>query len=160
MSIIVTLIAAGFALILVEIFLPGLIAGILGAVLLLIALVVAATRFGADGFLWTLAVEIALGSIFIALWMKYFPRSGLGRRFSLPEPEPQEASTAAVSHVSPGDTGITLTPLRPAGIARIHGHRVDVVAEGTHLDAGTEVTVVKAAGPAIFVRKLSNPQPE
>lgn len=159
MTLIAVLIAAGFALILVEIFLPGLIAGVLGVLVLLSALFLAGFRLGAEGVLWTLGIEIALGSLLFALWMKYFPRSRLGARFSLPAPEVQVSSTAAAAAITPGQTGTTLTPLRPSGIARIQGQRVDVIAEATHLEAGTEVTVVKVAGPAIVVRaKLPSPQ--
>lgn len=160
MTLIAVLIITGFALILVEIFLPGLIAGILGFFVLIAALVTAGVHYGTEGVLWTLAVEIALGSILFALWMKYFPGSTLGRRFSLPSPEHQEASTAQAAAIAPGQNGTTLTPLRPAGTARINGRRVDVIAEGTHLEAGVQVTVVKVAGPAIVVRQISQPQPE
>jgi len=154
MSLIAALIAAGFALLLVEIFLPGLIAGALGVLILLGALFLAGTRFGTEGVLWTLGVEIALGSLLFALWMKYFPGSRLGARFSLPEAEVQESSTAAAAAITPGQTGVTLTPLRPSGTARIEGRRVDVITEATHLEAGTQVTVVKVAGPAIVVRAI------
>jgi membrane-bound serine protease (ClpP class) len=158
MTLIITLVLAGFALILVEIFLPGLIAGTLGLFVLLGALIASGIHYGTEGVIWTLIAEVALGAVLFALWMKYFPKSSLGRRFSLPDPEPQHASSTPAT-VSVGQKGTTLTPLRPSGSARIEGRRVDVIAEGTHLDAGVEVTVVKVAGPAIVVRATSKPAP-
>jgi membrane-bound ClpP family serine protease len=44
-----------------------------------------------------------------------------------------------------GQTGRTLTPLRPAGRAMIEDRPIDVVAEGGFLDAGIDVVVVEAS---------------
>jgi membrane-bound serine protease (ClpP class) len=45
-----------------------------------------------------------------------------------------------------GRQGIALSDLRPAGVARIDGHRIDVVTDGEWLAAGDPVTVISDEG--------------
>ena len=45
-----------------------------------------------------------------------------------------------------GRQGVALSDLRPAGVARIDGHRIDVVTEGEWLAAGDPVTVITDEG--------------
>lgn len=55
-----------------------------------------------------------------------------------------------------GATGLTVTPLHPAGIAKINGSRFDVVTSGGYIEAGIEISVVEAAGNRIVVRRLNH----
>ena len=51
-----------------------------------------------------------------------------------------------------GCTGAAVTPLRPAGVARIGGRRFDVVTQGGFIEVGGAVEVIKADGNRILVR--------
>jgi len=51
-----------------------------------------------------------------------------------------------------GAVGFALTDLRPSGAAEIDGQRVDVVAEGGYLTAGTAIEVVIDEGYRRVVR--------
>jgi len=51
-----------------------------------------------------------------------------------------------------GQTGVALTALRPTGIAKIQGHRYDVMTMGSFIDPGTEIRVIEASGNRILVR--------
>ena len=51
-----------------------------------------------------------------------------------------------------GRTGVTLTDLRPAGMARVDDHRIDVVTEGEWLSAGDPVIVLSDEGYRRVVR--------
>ena len=55
--------------------------------------------------------------------------------------------------IAVGDTGIALTPLRPAGTARIGERRVDVVAEGEFVERDAGIIVIACEGARIVVRK-------
>jgi membrane-bound serine protease (ClpP class) len=55
-----------------------------------------------------------------------------------------------------GKTGISLTMLRPAGIAEIEGNRVDVVSEGGFVPVGQMIKVVKVEGSRIIVQTVDN----
>lgn len=53
-----------------------------------------------------------------------------------------------------GHTGIALSYLRPAGIAEIDGHRVDVVTEGEYIAAGDRIEVLRDDGYRRVVRRV------
>ncbi len=52
-----------------------------------------------------------------------------------------------------GQEGRTLTPLRPAGTARIDGNNVDVVADGEFIPENTQIMVQSVVGARVVVRK-------
>jgi membrane-bound serine protease (ClpP class) len=52
-----------------------------------------------------------------------------------------------------GHEGVALSDLRPAGVARIDGHRIDVVTEGEWLAAGDAVQVIADEGYRRVVRR-------
>jgi membrane-bound serine protease (ClpP class) len=60
-----------------------------------------------------------------------------------------DASLAGLLH----KTGVTLSPLRPAGFARIDGRKVDVVTRGEMLDANCPVKVVDTSGNRVVVTR-------
>ena len=151
MSLLLTLLIAGVALLLAEVFLPGMVAGVLGVVCLLGAAVVGFAEFGPKVGSLILMAELLAGTVLTILWMRYFPKTPLGKKYIL------DPSTAAHA---PTETekwkhreGVALTDLRPAGSARLDGEKIDVITSGDHLEAGTHVKVVRIDGPSIFVRR-------
>jgi membrane-bound ClpP family serine protease len=47
-----------------------------------------------------------------------------------------------------------LSPLRPAGFARIDGKKVDVQTRGELLDQGCEIEVIDTLGNRVVVRRV------
>ena len=161
---------AGFALILVEIFLiPGFgFAGIFGIALVLVSLVGAMVRFapgGESGWLvWTdlqwpifktgvALVGTGAGALLLG---RFLPRSRLFGRLALSSATSAAAGYTAAPDASAlvGQTGTALTALHPAGSARFAGERRDVVTGGEFLEAGTPVRIVEAHGNRLVVAKL------
>jgi membrane-bound serine protease (ClpP class) len=58
-----------------------------------------------------------------------------------------------------GKTGVTVSTLRPSGIARIAGQRLDVVTRGEMIDPGVEIRVVEVLGNRIVVRAVTKSPP-
>ena len=56
--------------------------------------------------------------------------------------------------MAPGQTGRTLTALRPAGVVEVAGERVDAVSEGSWIPAGVAVRVIRVEGRKVVVRPL------
>ncbi len=54
-----------------------------------------------------------------------------------------------------GKRGTVEAPLRPAGMARIEGRRVDVVSRGESIEAGTAIEVVEVRGNRVVVAPAS-----
>lgn len=152
MSLLLTLLIAGIALLLAEVFLPGMVAGVLGVVCLLGVAVVGFAEFGPKVGSLILMAELVAGTILTVLWMRYFPKTPFGKKYIL------DASTASHAPTQPeqwvGSVGVALTDLRPAGSARLAGEKVDVITTGEHLEAGTRVKVVRVDGPSVFVRPV------
>lgn len=61
-------------------------------------------------------------------------------------------SSASVRAELVGASGVAVTDLRPAGVARIGEERIDVVADSEWIEAGTPVRVIRAEGYRHVVR--------
>ena len=92
--------------------------------------------------------------IILTFGIKLFPRTPLGRKitargFSFEDGRAVDRRDEGLA----GARGIVEAQLRPAGIARIDGRRVDVVSRGESIDAGTEVVVVEVSGNRVIVAR-------
>ena len=142
----------GALLIFVELFIPGMVAGICGAIALLAAIVLSYANYGAEKGNAMLAVVLLASVVFFAWWMRAFFQSRLGRRWTLQETVPQDPNPQRFSGLE-NQLGRALTSLRPAGTALVDGRRIDVIAESGLIEAGEPVRVVRVEGPKVVVRK-------
>lgn len=152
MATILILAGIGFILVLTEMFLPGGVLGVLGALLLLAAIVVGYVQLGPLGGTITFCAVAVISIAGFGVWMSVFPKTAVGRRLILAQNLPSGDDLPATSPLV-GREGVAQTPLRPAGKAVIDGSRIDVVAESGFIDAGDAVSVVLAEGSRIVVRK-------
>lgn len=166
-------IALGFVLLGFEMFvIPGFgIAGIAGFICLAVGMVLAFQDFMIpdpelpwQGELLLENVIQVLGSLFTAFFLSIlFLRYGFPK-LSKVISGPYLSSTLTDSHadsmevigISPGDTGIAGTALRPSGKAGIGRRTVDVIADGEFIDKGTAIKVSEIKGNRIIVIKDSN----
>lgn len=151
MTWIVVLLIVGALLLLLETLLPGMVAGTIGALCLIAAVVLGYRDFGmatGNGLLAVVILGLALG---MYGWLKYFPESRIAKRF---------ISQSAVGDLGVdrpdllNRTGTTLTALRPSGIATIQNQRVDVVTEGGFIERGSAIKVVAIEGSRVVVRGI------
>lgn len=151
MTLILTLLILGALLLFLETLLPGMIAGILGFICLLAAVILGYRDHGYQtGSLILVGVLMGL-VIGTWCWLKFFPESRVARKFisrstvgELGVDKPQLLNA----------TGVTQTRLRPSGVAVINGQRVDVVTEGGLIERGATVKVVAVEGSRIVVREV------
>lgn len=150
MALIITLLVVGAILLFLEILLPGMIAGIIGFVCLMAAVILGYQDFGyqtGSAILGGVLVGLAIG---VWGWLKFFPESRLGKRFI------SQSATGELGVAKPellNGTGVALSQLRPSGTATINGQRVDVVTEGGLIERGTAIKVVAVEGARIVVRE-------
>src|SRR5689334_9719934 len=153
MGLVLTLLLVGAVLLILEIYLPGLVAGILGLLCLLGGVVAGYYEFGAERGTWLLmGVTVALVAGFGG-WLWLFPRSQVGRAF-ISHQVVGEIGTERPDLV--GQSGVAFTQLRPSGTALIQGHRVDVVTEGGLVEKGAALKVVAVEGMRVVVRPLGD----
>ncbi|MBU1694695.1 MAG: hypothetical protein KKC51_12120 [Verrucomicrobia bacterium] len=153
----ITLIVAGLFLIGVEIFVPGGIIGSIGALSLIAAMLVGFKAFGPSGGLLSAFVIILLAGVGIALWIKFFPRTAMGRHLTLSRDSRNFKAASPELKDLIGKEGIAHSALHPGGIATIEGHRVDVIAEGNWIEGGRRVRVLNVEGSRVVVREESEP---
>lgn len=152
MTVVLLLAAAGFVLLLTEMFLPGGVLGALGGLALLGAIILGYVEFGpvvGTVIFGAVSVIVLIG---FCVWMAAFPRTAVGRRLTLGRTL-SAGSKLPDTGALVGAEGIAITPLRPAGTARIGDRRVDVVAEGAFVATGEPIVVLLAAGARVVVRK-------
>ncbi len=150
----IALIILGVLLIMAEVYLiPGLnVVGILGALLMLAAVVLAFMEAGMMGGVIAMLSSIVLtGGSLWWLW-----QSGAWDRFvlssSLRTDARQLAREGEARSRYLGRQGVALTPLRPTGVAEIEGERIEVVTEGDFISAGSRIKVVAMDRRKYFVR--------
>jgi len=150
---ILALVAAGFTLVILEMFLPGIIIGVSGVICLITAVVLAFVHHGFSAGLWVATGVLAGGVLLTVLWMRNFTRLPFVKNIVLQD----EISGTSVSAESGGQSlvgleGEALTQLHPSGTVTIAGKRYDVVAESELIEQGSSIRVVQVEGSRIVVR--------
>lgn len=152
----------GLALIILEVFvIPGFgVAGILGLILMLVSVFYIFFQNTDDvntALLW-LSVSIILTSVLAIVATIFLPKSAPFQRFALSTvmSTDQGYHSAGSQDFQSfiGKTGVALTPLRPAGTARIDNKRLDVVTVGDFIAQNTRVKVLEVEGSKISVEAL------
>jgi membrane-bound serine protease (ClpP class) len=145
------LLVSGFCLVVLEMFLPGIVLGVLGFLCLLLGVVLSYINYGLVTGTWIFSGVLLAGLVIVLFWMKYFPKVGPGRKLLL---ETESAGTSGPERLDwAGQEGEALTDLRPAGTARILGNRADVVAESDLIERGSRIKVVAVEGTKVVVRR-------
>lgn len=151
MTLIITLLVVGAVLLFLETLLPGLVAGVIGFLCLVFAVIVGYQEFGlktGNLVLGAVVMGLALG---VFGWLKFFPESRFARRFI------SKSATGELGVANPSllhCSGVAITQLRPSGAAVFSGKRVDVVTEGGFIERGTPVVVMEVEGARVVVREV------
>jgi membrane-bound serine protease (ClpP class) len=153
LSLYVTLLLAGCILIGTEIFIPGGILGILGGVAWISAAVVGWRSFPEPWNLLSAFALLLVGILTFIIWIRYFPKSRIGKSLSLADSTAKYKAHSAYEGLEVGMTGEAISTLRPSGIARFNGRRVDVVADGEWIEAGESIQISSTDGGHVSVVK-------
>ncbi|MDF2536241.1 MAG: YqeZ [Bacillales bacterium] len=145
----------GISLIVLECFIPGAVAGIIGFFAIVLGFVMAVGN-----------AELAFIALFTALVLSgllfYIMRKVLKKEILFYDAFVLKSSATSekgyVSHINRTDLigvkGKSLTTLRPAGTAIINDERVDVVTLGDFIEQGKEIEVVQVEGVRIVVKEV------
>ncbi|WP_039074519.1 MULTISPECIES: NfeD family protein [Bacillus] len=151
----VLLFAGGVILILLEIFLPGGIIGLLGLGAIVASLFLAAGSFTVMAISLLIASAVSI-TAFILLTRVLGKRMKFFKKFVLNDSTNTESGYVSNQTRTDliGKVGITYTQLRPAGTVIIDDERLDVVSEGSFTEKDKKVKVVKVEGSRIIVREI------
>ncbi|MCB1275802.1 NfeD family protein [Prosthecobacter sp.] len=146
----------GILLIMLETFVPGWVAGILGVISILTAVAVALTADELAGWTYggrlTLALFILVfSSVILIVWLRWFAVKAFRRRLTL---------TASIASPQPsvvalGSQGVALTELRPLGRADIAGKHYEVRCQDGMAAAGSRLEVIASEPGNLLVRLVS-----
>jgi membrane-bound serine protease (ClpP class) len=155
------LIVVGLLLMAAELFLPtGGIVLVLGVGGVIAGVAIAFNRSPEQGMV-TLIVVVILVPLLAPALLYYWPRTAIGKKFLLAGPE--EDATVAQMPVNlelealRSRYGKTLSALRPSGVAEFDGRRIDVLSEGTMVEAGKWVKVLDVRAGYVIVREVDRP---
>lgn len=147
---IVILAILGLVLVFAEMLIPGFgLFGILGVIALLGSAIFVAETYGTLAFLVALFLIVALFFIMIMIAKK----SGLYNRVILHEKQDSQDFDESKLNGLLGKEGITLSTLRPYGVAEFDGVSVDVCSLGDFIDRGIKVKVTQISGKMVTVRE-------
>jgi len=147
--IILVVYVVGLGLMFSELLLPGVVLGVLGMGCVVASIAMAFSLLEDPTLGWVLAgVSVVLVPLFVILWIKF-----IERYFSIRGSEKTFTSSETGIGELVGREGVTLTPLRPAGVARFGDARVDVVAMGEMIEKDRRVKVVEVKGNRVVVRR-------
>lgn len=156
--------AVGMIMLIIELFTPGFgISGIVGIICLATSILLQYAWGNTRVATYLLAIVLLIILLAVLWFVRSFQRGRLSRSFLVLNESIDSASTPDVSAAKSeliGKAGVTLTPLRPSGIAFINGKRLDVMATGTFIDADTPVEIVNAEGMHILVREIDPDAPQ
>jgi len=147
---IITLIILGLILILLELFVtPGIITGVLGGIAWTYALYKIYTTYGQTSGHLALAglLMLLIACIIIAV------KSGVWEKVSLHKNV--EGRVNNLPDVKVGDTGNTVSALRPMGRMVINGVNLEVTTQGELVESNAFVEIIKIENNKIFVKQIS-----
>ncbi len=167
----ILLFVAGLTFVAVELFLlPGTgVFGIGGGLMIITSIILASQTFvlPANAYqmkqlpvsLLVMATGLAGGVAAIFVIRRFLPNTPYFNRMLLKPPEGEELeelhrreSLVSWGHLA-GKTGVTTTPLVPAGKAQFGDELIDVISDGEMLERGTPVYVAEVLGNRVIVRK-------
>ena len=143
---VISLLSLGFLLMVIEIFVPGGIVGVLGLLCVGYGCYVAFDL----GTAWGLGA-LASALVFTAVALSVMVRTRMAKKLVLDAPVKDWKATEEGLTELAGKTGRTLTPLRPSGVAEIDDRRIDVVADSEFLEAGVQIRVCEVEGNRVVV---------
>ncbi len=158
-GVVLLLCIVGLLLIVVEVmFVSFGVVALLAGVALLGAVFVAFQHSVAFGVTMVVTESIA-APLVLGLAMRLLPKTRFGKQLILAGPASGTAAGAVGGAVDPAQQallkrhGVTVSPLRPSGFARIDGRRVDVTTRGEMLDADCQVVVIEVTHNRVVVAR-------
>ncbi|GEL78320.1 NfeD family protein [Tenuibacillus multivorans] len=151
----IILLLVGLICIVLEIFVPSGILGIIGGGAILGALLVSGADMGHMAFSIGIALLVAI-ILSIVLFRKLDFNKGFLSNFILTEATNTESGFVSNENRMEliGRRGQALTYLRPSGTGVFDGERLDVVSEGSFIARDANIEIVKVEGSRIVVREV------
>jgi membrane-bound ClpP family serine protease len=142
MTAIIILFLAGILLLAIEVFVPGMIVGIIGGLSIVAGVVTAFSLYGSGGGMLALLCGCVLLGLTLYIEFVVLPKSKLARKLSM-QATVEGTSQPAVADLSAvlDQQGETITPLSPSGYISLQGRRFEAFSQSGYLAKGVTVRV-------------------
>lgn len=142
MNAIILLFLVGVLLLAGEVFVPGAILGIIGAICMLVGCVLSFGQFGASGGILATGVAVVLLGLMLYIELIWLPKTRVGKKMIVQSTvsatsQPPLAELNAVV----GKTAEALTPLVPSGYVLVDGRRYEGFSQSGHVAKGAMMRV-------------------
>lgn len=155
MTTILVLFGIGLLMLSLEIFLPGGVLGVMGALTMLGAVALAYRDFGVAGAAISLSAAVLATSVAFYIELVVLPKTRLGRGLVL-SGEVSGRATAPQDAALVGQACVAATVLAPSGIVTIQGRRFEAFCRDGFVEAGTALVVLSTDNFRLVVSKLSS----
>lgn len=152
MTIAVLLLCLGFLLVFIEFFIPGIVIGVMGGILIIGSIVLFAIE--SNSILATLAF-IAASVVAFVLLVKFalWKMQNSSPDYSVYSADNQEGFYAAKKLPDVvGKSAIAMTDLRPGGYVNIEGHRIQAISKSGYITKGSEVEIIGNEEESLIVK--------
>lgn len=145
----------GIMLLIIEIFVPGFgVFGVLGTIFCILSIIFAFPD--TKQIFVSIVFAFIISCIIIYLLLRYIIKTPISSTIIL-ETKQEKSKGYIASHKNIqeflGKKGISLTPLRPSGLAMFDGKKLDVLSDGEFISKGEKIEVVKVEGNKIIVKR-------
>lgn len=153
MTTMILIIAAGVIMISLEVFLPGGILGILGAIVVGLGLWLVYNEYGGGVTLWVLLAAVLGLLILLAIELSILRRTRAGRSLLLQSAQEGRTTTREAKQQLVGEQGMALTVLAPTGSVRVKGEVYEAVSQDGYIARDEDVRVVSQANFRLVVKR-------
>jgi membrane-bound serine protease (ClpP class) len=104
-----------------------------------------------------LGSSIAGAAVLSTALLAFLPTTSMFQHLVLSDTTSREEGFSSTEKIGPelmGREGVTTSELRPAGIARFGNKRLDVVTDGSYIERGRPVKIVKVVGRRTVVKEI------
>ena len=142
MNAIILLFLIGVLLLAGEVFVPGAILGIIGAICMMTGCVLSFVQFGTSGGLLATGIAATLLGLMLYIELIWLPKTRVGKKMIVQSTvsatsQPPLAELNAVI----GKTAEAVTPLMPSGYVLVEGRRYEAYSQSGHVPKGATMRV-------------------
>jgi membrane-bound ClpP family serine protease len=150
---VILLIAVGIGMIVAEIiFIPGVtVVGLLGIVFVVAGVLISFLSFDQTTGFIVLGASVVAGAVALFIGLK----GGAWDKFSLKTTIDSRINEGQIDEIHEGDSGTTISALRPIGKAEFGNNVAEVCTSGNFLNPGIKIRVVQITGTKILVEPIN-----
>lgn len=158
----ILLLLVGCALIVLEVFIPsGGVISILAIVSLIASVIIAFWESPTTGPITGLvfaAIAVVAAPAVLAMALKYWPRTRMGKAFLGELPREEEVLPEDPRRALLGRVGVARSKMLPSGAVEVDGQMIDAVTQGQAIEPGAYVVVVEVRANRVVVRPAAKDQ--